>query len=167
MTPPWHRTPALAFGLTALIMAAAAAETPAARPDHVQLSPADLKWMPAPAVLPEGVQIAVLSGDPFAEGYSIVRLRIPPHTTFAPHSHPTSESFTVLKGTLHIGMGDKADKSNARALPAMGFASLPPLHHHWVYSGDEEAVIDLGFQGPFQIHYVNPADDPSKTAMTH
>lgn len=160
MKIPWHRTSALA--LAALVMVAAAAEPPATKPDHVQLSPADLKWMPAPPVIPNGVQIAVLSGNPFAEGFSTVRLRIPPHTTFAPHWHPTAESFTVLKGTLYLGMGDKVDKSNARALPPMGFASLPAMHHHWVYSANEEAVIDLSFYGPFQIHYVNPADDPSK-----
>ena len=141
----------------------ATAQPPAAEPGHTALTPADLKWMPAPPVLPKGVQVAVLSGNPFAEGFSMVRLKIPPHTTFAPHWHPTAESFTVLKGTLHLGMGDEVDKSKAKALPPMGFASLPAMHHHWVYSGDEEAVIDLSFYGPFQIHYVNPADDPSKT----
>lgn len=169
MKVPWHRTSALAFGLATLIMVAAAAETPAtaetpaANPDHVQLSPADLKWMPAPPVIPKGVQIAVLSGNPFAEGFSTVRLKIPPHTTFAPHWHPTAESFTVLKGTLHLGMGDKVDRAGAGALPAMSYASLPAMHHHYAYSEGEGVVIDLSFYGPFQIHYVNPADDPSKT----
>jgi hypothetical protein len=146
----------------ALVTMVAAAQPPAAEPDHVVLTPAGLKWMPAPPVIPKGVQIAVLSGNPFAEGFSTVRLRIPPHTTFAPHWHPTAESFSVLHGTLYLGMGDKVDASGAEMLPPMGFASLPALHHHWVYSGDGEVVIDLSFYGPFQIHYVNPADDPSK-----
>lgn len=163
MNTKWPRGAALAFllGLT-LCATVAIAQPPAAEPDHAALTPADLKWMPAPPVIPKGVQIAVLNGNPFAEGFSTVRLKIPPHTTFAPHWHPTAESFTVLKGTLHLGMGDKVDKSSAKALPPMGFASLPAMHHHWVYSGDEDVVIDLSFYGPFQIHYVNPADDPSK-----
>lgn len=131
-------------------------------PDSVQLSPADIKWMPAPPVLPKGVQIAVLRGNPFAEGLSTIRLKIPPQTIIAPHWHPTAESFTVLAGKLFIGMGDSVDKSDARALPAMGFASMPAMHHHYAYTGKEGAVIDLSFYGPFQITYVNPADDPSK-----
>lgn len=142
--------------------AAAAAQMAPAGTDHAALAPGDLKWMPAPPVIPKGVQIAVLSGNPFAEGFSTIRLKIPPHTTFAPHWHPTAESFSVLRGRLYLGMGDKVDKSNAKALPPMGFASLPAMHHHWVYSGDEEVMIDLSFYGPFQIHYVNPADDPSR-----
>lgn len=154
-------TSMLILGLL-LAPAASLAATPAATQEHAGLTPADLKWMPAPPVLPKGVEIAVLSGNPFAEGFATVRLRIPPHTVFAPHWHPTAESFSVLAGTFYIGMGDKVDKAKARALPPMSFASLPALHHHWVYSGDQEVVIDLSFYGPFQIHYVNPADDPSK-----
>lgn len=135
--------------------------------DGMAITPADVKWMPAPPVLPKGVQIAVLTGNPFAEGFSIVRLKIPPHTTIAPHWHPTAENFSVLRGTIYVGMGDKVDKAKATALPPMGFASMPAQHHHWVYSGDDEVVIDLSFYGPFQIHYVNPADDPSRGTAQH
>lgn len=146
----------------------AATEQAAAGADHVQLAPGDLKWMPAPPVLPEGVQIAVLYGNPHAEGFSILRLKIPPNTTFAPHWHPTAESFSVLSGNIYVGAGDKVDKAKATRMPAMSFVSLPALHHHWVYTGDEGATLDLSFYGPFQIHYVNPADDPSKSsAMKH
>lgn len=135
---------------------------PPPAPDHVLLAPADIKWMAAPPVLPKGVQIAVLSGNPFAEGFSIVRLKIPPHTVFAPHWHPTTESFSVLSGKLFMGMGDKVDKAAATSLPAMGFASMPAMQHHYVYTKDEVAIIDLSFYGPFQIHYVDPKDDPSR-----
>lgn len=164
MNTTWTRILALACGLGILITAAAA-QPPAMESDHTALSPGDLKWMPAPPVLPKGVQIAVLSGNPFAEGFSTVRLKIPPHTTFAPHWHPTAESFTVLKGMLRLGMGEKMDRSTARMLPAMGFASMPAIHPHYVYTEGEGAVIDLSFYGPFQIHYVNPADDPSKQSV--
>lgn len=140
----------------------ATAQTPAAEPEPAALTPADLKWMPAPPVLPKGVQIAVLRGNPFAEGMATVRLKIPPHTVFAPHWHPTAESFTVLQGQFFVGMGDHVDKSHAAALPAMGFGSMPAMHHHYAYTGNEPALIDLSFYGPFQIYYVNPADDSSK-----
>jgi len=150
---------ALSLGLAST--PAAAAPPPAGT---VQMVPGDLKWMPAPPVLPRGVQLAVLSGNPSAEGFTTVRLRIPPHTTFAPHWHPTAEGFTVLQGTFHVGMGDRVDKAAATTLPPMSYVSLPAIHHHYAYSGDEGVVIDLSFYGPFQIHYVNPADDPSRMA---
>lgn len=163
MNTKWPRGAALAFllGLT-LCATVAIAQPPAAEPDHAALTPADLKWMPAPPVIPKGVQIAVLNGNPFAEGFSTVRLKIPPHTTFAPHWHPTAESLTVLDGPLFIGMGDKVEKARATPAPAMGFVSLPAMHHHYAYTEDEGALIDLSFYGPFQIVYVNPADDPSR-----
>ncbi|HEX5489621.1 MAG TPA: cupin domain-containing protein [Rhodanobacteraceae bacterium] len=164
MNTHWTRVLALACGL-GILVTANAAQPPAMEADHTALSPGDLKWMPAPPVLPKGVQMAVLSGNPSAEGFTIVRLKIPAHTTFAPHWHPTAESFTVLQGSLHFGMGDKVDKSAAKMLPTMGFASMPATHHHYVYTEGEGAVIDLSFYGPFQIHYVNPADDPSKQSM--
>lgn len=143
---------------------AAAAPAAAMAPGHMELAPADLKWMPAPPVLPKGVEIAVLTGNPFAEGFSIVRLKIPPHTVIAPHWHPTTESFTVLRGTLFAGKGDAVDKRMARAIAAMGFASMPAQAHHYAYTEGEAAVLDLSFYGPFQIQYVHSADDPSKPA---
>lgn len=152
--------------LYALASASAIAAPPAPiAPAYTHFAPADIKWMPAPPVLPKGVQIAVLSGNPFAEGFSTVRLKIPANTVFAPHWHPTAESFTVLSGKLFVGMGDSVDREHSRGMGAMGFVSLPAMHHHYAYTEGAAAIIDLSFYGPFQIHYVNPADDPSKHSM--
>jgi len=164
MKANWKRVLALACGLGILITAVAA-QPPAMEADHIALSPGDVKWMPAPPVLPKGVQIAVLSGNPFAEGFSTVRLKIPANTVFAPHWHPTAESFTVLSGKLFVGMGDSVDREHSRGMGAMGFVSLPAMHHHYAYTEGAGAIIDLSFYGPFQIHYVNPSDDPSKHSM--
>lgn len=161
MNMQWTRALAFACGLGILITAAAG-QPPAMESDHTALSPGDLKWMPAPPILPKGVQIAVLTGNPYAEGFCTVRLKIPAHTTFAPHWHPTAESFTILSGKLFVGMGDSVDREHSKAMGAMGFVTMPALHHHYVYTGGEGAILDLTFYGPFQIHYVNPADDPSK-----
>ncbi|MGH8145232.1 MAG: cupin domain-containing protein [Rhodanobacteraceae bacterium] len=156
----------LLFSLGSVFAVAAMASPPAANtPEHVLLVPASIKWMPAPPVLPKGIQLAVLRGNPSAKGPCIVRLKIPPHTVIAPHWHPTEESFSVLSGEVFVGMGDKVDKASAKALPVMGFASMPATHHHYVYTESKGAVIDLSFYGPFQIHYVNAADDPSRRSM--
>jgi anti-sigma factor ChrR (cupin superfamily) len=70
----------------------------------------DLKWGPAPNVLPKGAQVAIVSGDPFRDGPYVLRLKIPKGYKFPAHSHPTTEGVTVLSGNFHIGMGDKFDE---------------------------------------------------------
>lgn len=163
MTMSWRFVSIPAISL-AFLVTATAAQPPAADPNQAALAPADLRWMPAPPVIPPGVQLAVLRGDPFAEGIFTIRLKIPPHYTFPPHWHPSEESFSVLAGTLFIGMGDSVEKPKAKALPAMGFAAMPAMHHHYAYTDNQGAVIDLTGYGPFQIYYVNPADAPTKVA---
>src|SRR4051812_23489786 len=75
----------------------------------------DLKWMPAPNVLPAGAQAALVSGDPFKEGLYVIRLKMPAGYKIAAHNHPTSEYVTVLSGEFHIGMGDKLDMEKSIA----------------------------------------------------
>jgi hypothetical protein len=50
---------------------------PPAAPHHIALAPGDLKWGPAPPVLPAGAQVAVLDGDPFKPGFFAIRLKMP------------------------------------------------------------------------------------------
>jgi len=70
----------------------------------------DLKWGPAPNVLPRGAQIAVVSGDPSKDALYVVRLKLPSNYELPAHNHPTSEYVTVISGDFHIGMGDKLDR---------------------------------------------------------
>jgi anti-sigma factor ChrR (cupin superfamily) len=121
----------------------------------------DLKWGPAPDVLPKGAQLAVISGDPLSEGPYVVRLKVPKGYKIPPHNHPTAENVTVLSGNFHIGMGDKFDQNKAMQLTAGGYGEAPAKmnHYAWVTSN---TVLQVHGQGPFTISYVNPADDPSK-----
>ncbi|MEZ5330772.1 MAG: cupin domain-containing protein, partial [Thermoanaerobaculia bacterium] len=130
-------------------------------PMHVQLAPDDLEWGPVPPVFLPGAKMAVLMGNPGAEGFFMVRIWMPAGYKVMPHWHPTTESFTVLQGSISVGMGDAMDKESASLVPTHGFVSLPPLSHHWVFT-EEETVLDLAAYGPFQITYVNPEDDPSR-----
>lgn len=156
----------LALGLSAALAVGTAAGAGEAAMHHVQLAPNELHWMAAPPVLPPGAKLAVLMGNPFHEGLFAVRLKLPAHYTIPPHWHPTAESFTIIKGELRVGMGDTVDKSKAKSVPVGGFVSLPALGHHYVYTGDDETIIDLFAYGPFQLYYVNPADDPAKQSRT-
>jgi quercetin dioxygenase-like cupin family protein len=120
-----------------------------------------LKWGPAPAIFPAGAKMAVLAGDPSKSGEYTVRLDMPAGYRIAPHFHPTDENVTVISGSFMVGMGDKVDASKMMTLPAGGFITAPAKAHHYA-SARGHTVVQVHGMGPFQLTYVNPADDPTK-----
>ena len=126
---------------------------------QAQLNSGDLKWGPAPPGLPPGAQLAVLSGDPTREGMFTIRLKFQPGYAVAPHHHPTPELVTVMDGQMAIGMGEVADKPKAARLGTGGYVALAANMNHYAFT-DGGATIQITSHGPFQIVYVNPADDP-------
>ncbi|PVE24347.1 hypothetical protein DC522_10780 [Microvirga sp. KLBC 81] len=133
--------------------------------DHkaVQAMRADqLRWEPAPPVLPKGAQIAVLSGDPHKAGPFTIRLKTPAGYKVPAHSHPTAERITVISGDFHFGMGDKLDEAKAEKLGSGGFVDLPANMNHFAFTS-MDSVVQIDSEGPFAIKYANPADDPSKS----
>ena len=117
-----------------------------------------LQWAAAPA-LPEGAQIAVLSGDPSKDGLYVVRVMMPAGYKVPAHNHPTTEMLTVISGDFHLGMGDKLDEEKGTLLTAGGFAEAPAKMNHFAWA-TTPTVVQIHGQGPFAITYVNPADDP-------
>lgn len=127
---------------------------------HTMVAPNDIKWAPAPKMLPAGAEAAVLFGDPTKEGLFALRLKVPAGYAIPPHTHPAYEVVTVISGATNLGMGKTADPGATKALPAGSFFALPPGMAHYVYF-DEETVVQVTTNGPWGIKYVNPADDPS------
>lgn len=129
---------------------------------HVAVRPNAIKWGPAPPALPPGAQVAVLVGDPTKAGVSyVLRLKMPDGYQVRPHWHPSDENITVLRGTFLAGKGEKLDVSKAEELPAGSFVRMPKKMPHFAVAKGE-TVIQLHGTGPFEINYVNPADDPRK-----
>jgi quercetin dioxygenase-like cupin family protein len=126
---------------------------------HVVFNPDDLKWGDVPPGLPPGAKMAVFSGDPTKKGLFTVRMQAPAGYKIPPHSHPTAENMTVISGTFNVGTGDKFDEAAGKALEAGGFVVLPAGMNHYAWSAGE-AIIQIHGKGPFEIKYVNPADDP-------
>src|SRR5215207_9201878 len=55
--------------MSAAVLSALACLTPASAMDeHKVLTPHDVKWGPAPALVPKGAQVAVMFGEPSKEG---------------------------------------------------------------------------------------------------
>ena len=127
--------------------------------EHKIFTTSDMQWGDAPPGLPAGGKMAVLDGDPTKKGSFTVRLQAPDGYKIQPHTHPTAERVTVISGTLHMGMGDKFDEAAMREMAPGSFVVLPARMSHYVRtSGD--TVVQIHSEGPFEIKYVNPADDP-------
>ena len=132
-----------------------------AQSTHV-LVPADkVQWGPAPPALPAGAQIAVLEGNPSEKGPVTLRLRFPANYSIPAHWHSMAERLTVLSGTFHAGMGDTLDRHASQALEPGGFVSLPANMRHFGWT-TTPTVVQINLEGPFDIFYVNPADNPQK-----
>jgi hypothetical protein len=156
-----------AFCLIAAPIISAAAQNP------------ELKWGPAPAVFPAGAKMAVLQGDPGKAELYTVRLDMPDGYRIAPHWHPTDEQVTVISGSFMVGMGDKMDMSGMKdmmgkkesmgkmdmskmmTLTAGGFITAPANAHHYAMARGR-TIVQVHGMGPFQLTYVNAADDPMK-----
>jgi quercetin dioxygenase-like cupin family protein len=122
-------------------------------------SPTAIEWKAAPAALPPGAKMSVLEGDPMKEGPFVVRFQFPDGYHVPPHTHPKTERVTVISGILNLSTGEALDRSSAKKLPAGSFGYWPAGMKHTAWS-EGETVIQLHGTGPWQINYVDPADDP-------
>src|SRR5947209_14389073 len=107
------------------------------------MTPDALEWGPAPPVLPKGVQIAVLAGDPGKKGPFVVRLKIPAGLKVRAHQHPSAEAVTVISGDFRFGMGDKLDESKAEKLGPGGFVVLPAIINTYAFSAGAEVMFQI------------------------
>ena len=151
---------AVAPGL--LASAADAPKTSHPKPHAVTMNVADLKWGDAPPQFPKGGQLAVLHGDPFKPMQYALRFKMPDGYKIAPHWHTKDEQLTVLNGTLILHMGDTMD-APAHNLEVGAYHFLPGTMHH-AAQAQGEVVVEIHGIGPFDIHYLNPADDPTTSA---
>jgi quercetin dioxygenase-like cupin family protein len=128
---------------------------------ETRVKPDELTWKDNPA-LPKGAQTAVLLGDPTKVGeVVVVRVKLPANYAVPPHTHPYAETVTLISGSVGIGMGEKFEKTNEMAKPGTFYAQ-PAKHAHFVWTGNEEATLQVQYIGPAGIDYINPADDPRK-----
>jgi quercetin dioxygenase-like cupin family protein len=154
----------LALGAAAVAicsLAFALDEKPIAKSEHVMFAAADLKWADAPPSLPAGAKIAVLEGDPGKAGPFTIRLKTPAGYKVPAHTHPTAEGITVISGSFSMGTGPKLDEAAGHEMSVGAFALMPAGTQHYAWS-KSESIIQVHSTGPFEINYVNPADDPRR-----
>ncbi|HEY3694819.1 cupin domain-containing protein [Phenylobacterium sp.] len=118
-------------------------------------------WGPGPPGLPPGSQATVVSGDPTKPGPFVIKAKMPAGYRIPPHWHPTDENVTLLSGDLTLGMGDKLDPAKGEKLAAGGAIVAKAKMHHFAMTKDG-AVVQIAAEGPFEITYIDPADDPRR-----
>jgi quercetin dioxygenase-like cupin family protein len=131
-------------------------------PSHKIFQPADIEWQAAPPAFERGAEIAILEGDPSAEGevYTL-RLKMPPDYVIAPHTHPLPERAVVLSGDFYLGHTEEMDQESAELLEPGTYFTIPPGSVHYVLTGGEdETILHITSVGPLELNYVNPEDDP-------
>jgi hypothetical protein len=136
-------------------------QTPATTPDHqflVSLTPHAIKWEP----IFEGVEFAVLSGDPNkADSPYVIRVKHRDGLMVAPHWHSFDEPVTVISGTWVMGLGERFELSAAQEFPAGSYLVVPKNVPHFALSKGETIVQGHGI-GPIDTHFVRSEDDPRK-----
>jgi len=157
----------LALALSMLVLVAdpsrARADEQAGASHWEPLTPESIEWRDGlPSMLP-GAQIAILEGDPARDGFFTMRLRMPDGYRVLPHWHPKTERLTVIQGIVHLGTGDRYDAKATKPLRAGTYSSMPPHMTHFAWM-EGETILQLSSIGPWEIVYVNPADDPRAPA---
>jgi hypothetical protein len=131
-----------------------------ASPNHTLIAPSDLKWQP----LIPGAEMAVLWGDPGKPGDQYaMRIRSTQQVKVPPHWHPQDEHITILEGTFRFGMGEKFDAAALSNASPGAYVVIPREMRHFGVL-DTGGVMQISGVGPFVINYVNPADDPNRSA---
>lgn len=151
------------IGTTATANRAANASAGTGMSIHV---PSALPWSKGPPGLPAGASIVVLEGDPSKPGPFTLRLKFPAGYRIPPHWHPRVERITVLEGTFLLGDGERFDPQALREMPPGSFAFIPTGHRHFA-EAKGASIVQIHGSGPWEIHYVNPADDPRGRSGVH
>jgi mannose-6-phosphate isomerase-like protein (cupin superfamily) len=121
----------------------------------VSLPPQAIEWIP----IFEGVEIAIMSGDPNKAGSPfVIRAKHRDSVRVPPHRHSTDEPITVLSGTWVMGLGERFDPSVAQEFGAGSFLVVPKGVPHFAMCKGETIVQGHGV-GPLDTSFVRPEDD--------
>jgi quercetin dioxygenase-like cupin family protein len=142
----------LSLILAGALSSATNANPPAAAP--IVVVPGAENYTAAPSPFPNGVMIAVLSGNPSEAGrpYTI-RIKLPDGARVPVHTHGDTENVTVIQGTFLVAIGDTFDASKLKALPAGAYVSIPPnLAHYAMAKGP--TIVDVSGLGPESTNFL-------------
>jgi len=102
-----------------------------------------------------GLKMAVVSGDPKAEGPFVLRLRADKPVRIPPHSHKADERMTAISGTPAVGEGTQFVGAGMRNLETGESVEFEKGEEHFaaLHAGDE---VEIHGEGPFENIWVDP-----------
>lgn len=123
----------------------------------VHFRAADVPYKADPEI-PE-LGYVVLSGNPDEAGVYVIRLKIPPGQTFAPHYHDQDRYITVISGVWAFGKGHSGKCEDTIPLAAGAYVMHPKGGVHFDGSCSEGFVeVQIIGQGPVKTTRVDKAD---------
>jgi quercetin dioxygenase-like cupin family protein len=134
------------IGLTALLVAAAAAAPGAAAERSLAISATSpqLRWGPCPPPFARGCEIAVLHGDPSKPNADVL-LRVPGGFVLPPHRHTSAERLMLATGQLRV----RYEGEGARTLTPGTYAFGPAGKAHEARClGRQRCTLFIAFEGP-------------------
>ncbi|UCE32363.1 MAG: cupin domain-containing protein [Burkholderiales bacterium] len=143
-------------------LVAGALSVPFAHAQQTPATPDDLKWVSAPASLPEGAVLKMLKGDLEQPGAFAFRMKLPAGYQIKPQSSSAIGRIVVVSGALNLGVGDTFDVERTIPLYA-GYVHRPDKSPYFAFT-EEETVIELEGVGPWAVTYVDPRDNPMLTS---
>jgi len=157
--PPPRAQRTSRLGLLALV-ALAFAWVPsqgAATPDFVTITPDAIRWQRASE---DGIEFAILAGNPNEAGLYIMRIRFPAGVMSRPHTHDQDRYITVLEGTWHAGTQAEFDPAATTPLEVGSFMIHPAGAVHYDGARDAPTVVEIRGLGPVTTTYIEP-EEPS------
>jgi quercetin dioxygenase-like cupin family protein len=133
-------------------------EAPASEAVPTGVNVEDIHWRPS-ALYP-GVQVGDLEGGNDPGPYTL-RGRFPDGAVERPHWHPNLGHVTVLSGVVHFGLGEHFDSAATTAYRAGAFFIVPPRTPHFLWMEGTTEIQNHGY-GPYEVVFVDPADDPRR-----
>jgi hypothetical protein len=123
----------------------AAAKDLVVDPDQAQFSSA-----PASLGLPDGVKMAVISGDLSKPGLFSLLLKLPASAVIAPHWASVDVNIVALRGTLGFAEGDTFDATKLQTLSPGAVLRVPAQMHHFAQAKDPAVILFYGV-GPLSF----------------
>lgn len=150
-----HQARSLAFAAAGIMISVLATQQiPAQAPEgFVSVQADSIQWRPHPVV--RGGFIAVLAGNPMAQGPYVIRMRFPPDSRVEVHTHPEERTYTVLAGEWKLGFGETFSESGLRSYRSGALYRLPSGVAHYQASGSQgETVIQVAGNGPSSTDFI-------------
>jgi quercetin dioxygenase-like cupin family protein len=128
----------------------------------VRLNAGDMAWKEGGPALPAGAKVAVLEGDPKKPSFFTMRLKLPAGARLPPHTHPADERVTVISGSVHVGLGEKFDPAQSKVFTAGAFYVNPTPLPHFLWTEEEECVLQVTGIGPWRLALVDATSSSSQ-----